>query len=554
MSLLAANLDALARFHPEAARVVAGAGAVERGQWRMARAGVPSVKRDGLWLCSAFDPVAEAAKAVPHWDDADFAFLPGLGAGYLAEAAAARYDDLPVVVAEADPAWFREVLVHRDLTALWGRAVPLVGPDPAVVGAFFGGLSCPNVATLRWRPLVQQEGAWHDAVADELARAQTRSGVNAATFRRFGKLWRRNLAHNEAYAAAVRPLAALRHRWRGCPAVIAAAGPSLADSLAWIAAHRTRLVLVAVDTAWAALARAGLEPDVLVVLDGQYWNARHLDPPLPPRTLVVTEWTGPPRAFRIAPGRVYVAATSVSLLRRREADRWGPLGALPTGGSVATAAYSLALHLGCAEIAFAGLDLGYPGGTHARGSQFEQAALDLGRRLVPAETSGLRLRGENLIPRPAVDGGTVLSDARMDLFRGWLADAAAARPDVRTVNLSRRGSFIPGLAPPPVSYGDAWPLLPPRNFDVPPLTRRTEESAAPPWDELERCLEARDSAFAAEIEGLWSAARSYWGTAWDSWAGREKTAWDRFPSPRTRRRLVELVELTLQWRGFWETA
>ena len=547
MSLLAANLEALARRYPETAAAVGSAADRSAGQWKASRSGPPAVMRGGLWLCSAFDPAAEARRAVPDWPDADFALLPGLGAGYLAEAAAERYSDLPIVVAEADPAWFREVLTHRDLTRLWDRVVPLLGPA-AVVEAFFGALACPVIAWLPWRPLVQQEPDWLAAVADARERAQTRAGVNAATFRRFGGLWRRNLARNEACAAGARALTALQDRWRGCPAVIAAAGPSLADALDWIADRRERLVLIAVDTAWPALERRGLEPDVLVVLDGQYWNGRHLDKPLPERTLVVTEFTGPPRAFRAAPDRVFVASTSAGLLRRREADRWGVLGALPTGGSVATAAWSLALHLGCREIAFAGLDLGYPGGTHVRGSQFEEAALRTSGRLNPAETAALGLRGPGLTPRPAVDGGRVLSDARMDLFRAWLAEAAASRPDIPAVNLSRRGSVLPGIRSAGPDYAADWPVLTPRPRVSAPVLSAREPGAEPPWNAVAACLAAESPEAFDRAAAALDAAAAYWGPAWTAWAGRELASWRRFPSRRTRRRLADLAALTLAWR------
>ncbi len=553
MSLLAANLRALSRY-PEAAAAVASAPDHPAGCWSAARSGLLAVKRGGLSLCSVFDPVAEANRAVPEWDAPDFALLPGLGAGYLAEAVAGRYPDLPIVIAESDPSWFREVLTHRDLSALWDHAVPLVGSDPEAIGTFFASYGCSQVETLSWRPLVQLEPEWHRSVTDQLALAQTRAGVNAATFRRFGALWRRNLIRNERHGG-VRPLARLKDLWKGCSAVIAAAGPSLADELGWITEHRRSLVLIAVDTAWPTLCRHGIQPDVLVVLDGQYWNGRHLDEPLPERTLVVTEWTGPPRAFRLAPDRVYVAASSLGLLRRRETDVWGELGSLPTGGSVATAAWSLALHLGCVEVAFAGLDLGYPNGqTHVPGSQFEEAALRRAWRLEPAETAGLRLLGTGLTVRPGV-AGDVLSDARMDLFRGWLTRASAARPDVAAINLSRRGSLIPGLKAPTEDYGAGWLEPEAPAADRTPFLVPQSSHQGPPWPALETLAgwsEDGGEGFEELVKSVWTQAGVYWGPAWDAWAGREKATWDRFPSPRSRGRLVELAVLTLSWRRFWE--
>lgn len=555
MNWLSANLDALELTDPALARRLNAIESGDRGLWSPSRTGQPAVRRAGVSLSSAFDPAAEAARAVPLWDESvDFVVLPGLGAGYLAEAVANRYADLPLVVAEADPRWLVEVLTHRDLRSLLSlRFVTfLLGPEPSVVGDFLSPFSCRRVEILDWRPLADQEPLWRREVAGQIASAQARARVNVATYRRFGRLWQRNLHKNEALARNVRPLSALAGCCRGMPAVVAAAGPSLGESFAWMKTYRERFVLIAVDTASAALAYAGLEPDFLLVLDGQYRNARHVDQAPPEKTLVVTEWTGPSRAFRLAPGRTFVAASSIPFLRPREQELWGALGALPSGGSVATAAWSLALLLGCGEVAFAGLDLGFPNGqTHAPGSQFEEELHRRSCRLTPAETLGLALLDlSELVPRTAVDGGQVLSDARMDLFRGWLSASVSGHSGVKVVNLGHRGSLISGLVSPPLGYGEDWPAASPAFSETAPLTRRKDQRLPPPFDALRRLIGAED--FSLAVSQAWAAAQAYWGTEiWKAWAGRAASTWQRFPSARSRLAIVEVVELALTWEGFW---
>lgn len=559
MSFFEANLAVLRRVFPDLAQACPTP-RVFQGQWSLSRSGAPTVRRAAVALGSRFDPVTEADRAVPDWTGVDFAVLPGLGAGYLAEAVVRRYPDLPVLVAEPDPVWFAEVLVHRDLRGLLGhpRLTLLVGAEAGAVGRALASHSCGAVEVLSWRPLDALEPGWTGVVRAEVAQAQAQAGVNAATFRRFGLLWLRNLRKNEAFAQGVRPLTALEGWARGRPVVIAAAGPSLAERLDWMVRFRDRFVLVAVDTAWSALAARGLEPDLLVVLDGQYWNARHVDHPVPPKSLVVTEWIGPPRAFRLAPGRTFVAASSVGLLRSREEAVWGPLGALPSGGSVATAAWSLAHVLGASAIAFAGLDLGYPRGqTHVPGSQFEEAVHRRARRFTPAETLGLGLRGfAGLTLRPALDGGTVPSDPRMDLFRQWLVAAVASCPEVPVFNLGSRGSVIAGLMRPPEGFERSWPsFLPPPAPQGPWLVRGSSPPPVPPFSVLRKTLAADDRQFPECLTALWAAAAGFWGPAvWNSWAGRVKNTWDRYPSPRSRQVLKDHLELTLSWEGFWENS
>lgn len=556
MSLRAVNLEALGARQPGVATLVASTPPSRRGLWKASRRGAPTVVRGGTTLVSAFDPETEACRAVPEWAEVDFIVLPSLGAGYLAEAVAARYPDVPLVIAESDPAWVAEVFEHRDLGALWNRPTVtlLVGPDPGVVGTFLEAWACSSVKILPWRPTAEQEGPWHRSVDDQVTQAQAKARVNPTTGARFGHLWRRNLVKNEAWAREhpVGAVASLAGKGRGCLAVVAAAGPSLADSLAWMEAHRHRFLLIAVDTAWPALAARGIEPDLLLVLDGQYWNSRHVDRDPPERTLVVTEFVGPPRAFRMAPGRTLVAATSVPLLRRRESELWGDLGSLPSGGSVATAAWSLALHLGCPRVAFAGLDLGYPRGlSHVPGSQFEEAIHRRAGRLDPAETLGLGLRGiRGLVPRPSLDGGWVLSDPRMDLYRSWLEAAVAAHPEVRAYNLGTRGSVVRGLLP----WSEAWGSHRPASLleSAPPLTFQEGPPILPPFAALSDLLPFAD---AARGQQAWDQARAYWGPeVWDRWAGRAWATWERFPSSRSRGAVEEMVALTLAWEPVWEGA
>jgi len=218
---------------------------------------------------------------------------------------------------------------------------------------------------------------------------------------------------------------------------------------------------------------------------------------------------------------------------------------------VATAAFSLALMMGCREVAFAGLDLGYPMGlSHVKGSQFEEALHRYSRRLSPAETRGLGLRGTGLSKRPSVDGGSILSDPRMDVFRDWIS-AAVRRSSVPAVNLSRRGSLVPGLAPPPAGYGDDWPLvkLPPPPTAPSPILRNS--TSVPPFEAFEGVAASKED-FSVAVEAAWTAGRTYWGdSVWESWAGRAKRTWDRWPSARSRRAVEEIVALTLDWRRFW---
>jgi hypothetical protein len=401
-----------------------------------------------------------------------------------------------------------------------------------------GRFVCRHVLWVPHRTSFSLQPAWLGEMEKALADFQVLARVNHATLERFAPLWLRNLAHNEAALAdglVAFPVEALHNAAPGCRVVIAAAGPSLEGQLDWLRRSRDRFVLIAVDTCCNTLRSAGVTPDFLVIMDGQYWNSRHVDPPVKAPTRVVAELVSHPSTLRLAPGRLFLAATSVPLLRETEVTRWGDLGVLKSGGSVSTTAWSLALHLGASEVAFCGLDLGYAqGGGHVRGSQFEERKHRRSSRLVPAETWGLGWLGEsNLSSRPTVGGGSLKSDPRMDLYRQWLSLSVAEHPEVTAWNLSPVGSLIPGLKSPGVNFAADWPVqLPLARSLSAPLKAGPGVATRVTSPEGEMGFPPRLS---ADWIGRWETqGLSLWGaTAWAILGSQAVQTWRQFPTPRS---------------------
>jgi len=523
--------------------------------WDQARSGRPCVHRGGRWWASRFDPEGEARKSVEEIeDDVTFVLFTGIGAGYSVEAWSLRYPDLLMVVAEPDPDWYSQVQSFGILRN-WGSRghhVVFLGEDLRALEGFLQRFHIAHVPVVGWRPQDDSAPEWRQCLVDLVRRHSAQSGVNWATSRRFVSRWASNLARNESISQ-LRPLTALKNAHAGQKALIAAAGPSLTDQLETLISTRKERVLIAVDTAWPVLRERGIHPDYLLVLDGQYWNARHVDALPEPVTKVVTDLTAPPRAFCLAPNRTYVAAVRLAFLRRREEEIWGELGDLPSGGSVATSAWSLALFLGCQSIEFAGLDLAYvQDQVHAVGTQFEERDR---RRSTRLRTYGTLSRSR--IPRDAdhsvraVDGALVRSDPRLDLYRSWLAQSIAAHPEVRAVNLSSRGSQIPGTLS---SLADDKTLSTPSGSPVRGqfLLRKAGPSSHPPFKRLEALTTAEDWPQAwAEVD---REASRWWGASrWDAWIGKARALWKAYPSSRTQRLLEKGVQYALEWRVFWES-
>ncbi|NNM66797.1 MAG: DUF115 domain-containing protein, partial [Spirochaetales bacterium] len=416
------------------------------------RSQVPTLKLGGRLAYSSYKPLQDAERSLPQLEmGTDVALMAGWGLGYAALHFVALYPEVPLIVVEPDPRVFRLSLDAYDLTPVWKHPglVLIVGGEPEVAAGLWNRFDFRNTQWIPFRWAFETYPSWMSALESAWQKQSTQARVNEDTLRKFYQLWIRHHVKN-GLVQGLLPLSALKDVERGRPIVIAAAGPSL--SLHWdlLKENRQAYVLIAVDTAWNALRGAGLTPDYLVVVDGQYWNARHVDGPLEENTRVVAELTAHPRTFRLAPGRTFVGTSNVPFLKAWEEACGMSCAGLATGGSVATAAWSLALYLGASQVWFAGLDLGYPrSGTHVQGSQFEERFLRSAFRLIPAETESLSfLAGLPRHPHEATRGGWVLSDVRMDLYRAWLEADLARHPQIQAYNLSPIGSLIHGLLEP----------------------------------------------------------------------------------------------------------
>jgi hypothetical protein len=227
---------------------------------------------------------------------------------------------------------------------------------------------------------------------------------------------------------------------------LAAAGPSLDRIGRLLPAIRRRCVIVAVDTSLRFLLARGIDPDFAVVVDPQYWNARHLDRAPAPKTCLVAESAVYPPVLR-HPFKARFLCGSLFPLGQFIEERVDPKGKLGAGGSVATTAWDFARVLGAPSIWIAGLDLSFPElKTHFKGALFETRSHAESGRTLPAETWSVKaLRDGQPFLAAASDGGRVLTDRRLSLYAAWFENRFAEFPQVRNYRLGSGSLRIAGL-------------------------------------------------------------------------------------------------------------
>lgn len=405
----------------------------------------------GAWLRlhSARDPIGEADRWLdPLFEsgEPDLVIIVGLGFGYVLDAIERRSARTRVLAVEPVPASLEPFLGRRDWRG-WidtGRLTLLAGPEyhGASRAWMLVDLAKPDPPVLL-HPVVGRAAPQAASDAQVIAsRAIRGARANAEARRQFAGGYLTHTLANLAAIAREADAAALFGAFRGVPAVVVSAGPSLDRNIDDLRAIANQALLIAVDTALRPLLAAGVHPHLVVGVDPHEINGRHLDrlPPCP-NTWLVAEGSLAPVAFRNFAGRTFSFRVS-----RHEPWPWldslgFERGQLRAWGSVSTSAFDLALQCGADPIVFAGLDLSYTGGMlYCRGTTFEEDWTDAdGQGPAAPDWCARLLAGRPTVTALDLNGREVTTASHLVQFRDWLREAAAAASDRRIVNATGAG-------------------------------------------------------------------------------------------------------------------
>ncbi|MDR2095651.1 MAG: DUF115 domain-containing protein [Treponema sp.] len=436
--------------------------------------GALSLTVNGIHIHSPRDPLREAQRAAEtlekpadvHSAAGEPIVLMGFGLGYAAEAAAAKAGERVLIVVERRPEIFRKALECRDLGSFLknNRLIfTLGGGGDALINALSllenAGKSSGRLPfILKNRALFSLDREWYTELERKLRSWASRAEINAATLARFGKRWVRNLSRNREAIRALPGISYLEGILRGAyPVFLAAAGPSLDKAGPLLADIAERCLTIAVDTSLRFLLERGIEPDFTLVVDPQFWNARHLDRAPAPKSCLIAESAVYPSVLSHPFAGTFLCS-SVFPLGRYIEERVEAKGRLGAGGSVATTAWDFARYLGASSVWIAGLDLSFPElKTHFKGAVFEERAHTQSRRFVPAETFSVRSLLDGVPFRAASAGGkadgeaggsggaTVLTDKRLSLYAAWFESRFRQFHNVKNFRLFPEGLAIAGL-------------------------------------------------------------------------------------------------------------
>ncbi|PIE05038.1 MAG: hypothetical protein CSA76_01105 [Spirochaetales bacterium] len=240
------------------------------------------------------------------------------------------------------------------------------------------------------------------------------------------------------------------------PIVVAGAGPSLEKAFPFLRKNQQKLYILAADTAAAALWRAGIKADAIVVLETQAWNMLDFHGLSQSGIPVIGDLSAYPPSLNASGGAHQLFSSNFANLyflnRARKAGLRPYI--LPPLGSVGIAAVEIALASTSGTVLLSGLDFAYtPGKTHAQGTSVHRWQLSRISRLTPAPLWPAAMAA---VPSrvPAASGGSIQTDRVLESYAAIFKDRYAKE--------SRLGILQPGGADlnlPLVRFEEAGKLL-----------------------------------------------------------------------------------------------
>ncbi len=414
----------------------------------------PSADGGSVYLHSRYDPAKEAdrfVEAIPL--DEKYCFVvAGLGLGYHIRALFERLlGDAMIVCLEPSIPLIATALTCVDLSDVIAsdRFIILIDDDKGRIHECLRPRSTLMMLGTRFvshPPSVRTSQAEHEKINDAISEFVTYTRMSLLTLVSNSRITCKNIANNLVTYAATPPIDLLRDRFRGNPAVVVSAGPSLSRNLDGLKAMRGKAVVCAVQTAIKPLIKHGIVPDFVTSLDYHEMSQKffeeveglegvHLVAEPKATWHVVDNYPGPVSLLDNAWARLVIG------------EKLGARDGVKAGATVAHLAFYLAVYMGCDPIIFVGQDLGFTGHVYyVPGVEIHQAwRAELNRFQSIEQKEWERIvRARPILRRvPAAGGGEIYSDelllTYLEQFEKDIAEAPA-----RVINATEGGARIRG--------------------------------------------------------------------------------------------------------------
>lgn len=373
-------------------------------------------------------------------DSNDLTVFIGIGLGYA-----------PLLIMRERPQVAMLVIVEPDVS-MFAAALRALDLRPLIISAqveFFIGTinyasfenkvqrlaALEDTHVLRHPASFIQRPQLYKQCNDETYGLLNKINVAGSTIKKYGSVFLKNRLTNLALLPHSYSLDCLRDLFKGVPAVLVAAGPSLSHSLNDLTKMKDHCLIIAVDSALAPLLTAGITPDFVTSIDYQDLNFEKLAPFMDrdwPFSLVSLANITPLITKRFPCRNLFIG------LQESQSDLWllkalGIKTLAPDAFSVAHFSHGLAKIMGAGPIIFIGQDLAFTSSEsdHAQGVILHSAGL-------PSDREFFQIEG--------LDNTTVQTDRQLLSLLRLLEENIAADNQSTYFNASAFGAVIKGTS------------------------------------------------------------------------------------------------------------
>ena len=356
------------------------------------------VFRSGRTMESKYSPRKSAEQqlsAVPgHGCGA--ILITGLGGGEFALAAAKRFPDKLILAAENSPEdieFLGRFPAAARFTGMPNTAVFSVADTETALMSEYVPAVHGNLHIIEQKPWLHEAGKTAEALSEGIRAATGKIGADFSAQSHFGKIWQRNIIQNlrnisEGTVRASVPAVPAE----GKVAAVFAAGPGAERQISRLRKDRSRLFVIAADTAVGILLGNGITPDAVVSIDGQNVSCGHFlgrTGKLRDTTFVFDLCAEPSAAESAASAGsgIFFPTSGHPMAELAGQISGGTFPRLATGsGTVTIAALDFARQAGFRNVTLYGADFVYPGGKpYSRGTYLDAMFGSRGDRLLGLE-------------------------------------------------------------------------------------------------------------------------------------------------------------------------
>lgn len=400
---------------------------------------------DGEFLIhSRFDPEKEARSIIGTSgidEKINVVIVLGFGCGHVIRALLDLVGEkVKIVVVEPDLASLTWYLMHEDASPVLGDdRVNLIGIDDAA-NASAAVMTHLTLLTLRgWvpvisPPVVRKHPEFLKEFTKQLDQQTASQKLGFATHADTSELFMSNAFLNSEFAASSPGILQLKACWKGRPAILVSAGPSLEKQLPLLEEVKDRFLIISMGASLRTLRNAGIEPHIVVTVDPFPIMYDHFKGLKSEGAWLLSDTAGNHQIVKnFSEKRLFGHSTP----QMEELFKYltGPRGLMMSGGSVANSAFSAAAIMQADPIIMIGQDLAYTGGaSHAQGNV---KRLELTDEVVAANPQKYK-------KIPGYYGDEVVTDDKMNSYRIWFERVIPGISMSRVVNATEGGAMING--------------------------------------------------------------------------------------------------------------